>query len=62
MSKKELSYQAAADELSTIAKKLESDDVNIDDLEKIISRGRELIIFCNEKLRATQEKINDYSD
>ncbi|WP_109829940.1 exodeoxyribonuclease VII small subunit [Reichenbachiella versicolor] len=57
MSKKKLTYQSASEELNNIASQLEDDNVNIDDLEKLVKRGRELVLFCQEKLRSTQEQI-----
>ncbi len=57
MSKKELSYTQAHQELEEIAQKLESDNVAIDELEELVKRGKELVKFCQEKLRGIEEKL-----
>ena len=57
MSKQKLNYESASTELAAIAEQLESEEVSIDDLEKLVKRGRELITFCQQKLRSTQEEI-----
>lgn len=59
MTKKKLTYESAAKELTEITQQLESNEVSIDELEKLVKRGRELVIFCQEKLRTTQEMIDD---
>jgi len=52
------SYTAAINELRTIVDQLEEGLIEIDDLETQSARAAELIRFCREKLRTTEEKMN----
>ena len=62
MSKKELSYSKAQAELVEIAEKLESEEVDIDELESLVKRGKELIQICQEKLRTIEKNLNEEKD
>lgn len=60
MSKKkntELSYDNAMKELQMIVNNLQSDSVSIDELAQNVKRASELIQFCREKLRTTENEI-----
>ncbi|MEO1261982.1 MAG: exodeoxyribonuclease VII small subunit [Bacteroidota bacterium] len=56
--KKELDYEAALNELQTIVNELQEDMVSVDDLANKAKRAAELVKFCQEKLRNTEEEIN----
>lgn len=61
MSKKksaELSYDSAMKELQVIVNNLQSDSVSIDELAQNVKRASELIQFCREKLRTTENEID----
>ena len=62
MSKKELSYSKAQAELAEIADKLESEDIKIDELESLVKRGKELVIYCQEKLRKIEDSLASADD
>ena len=46
-------------ELQDIVAALQDKAVNIDDLSAKVARAAELIHFCKEKLRETEEQIGD---
>ena len=50
-------YAEGKKELETIRIKIESDDVDIDQLEDLIERGTYLIEYLTEKLRKIEEKV-----
>ena len=53
-----LTYEQALAELQTIVNALENGETGIDELAAKVERAAELIQFCQEKLRQTDEKIN----
>lgn len=55
--KKALSYQDAISELQHIVDAIESEEVQVDELAASIARANELIQLCKQKLRDTQEQI-----
>lgn len=55
----EFSYDAAMKELQEIAAQLQGDAISIDDLAEKVSRATELIRLCREKLRHTEEDIQE---
>jgi len=54
----DLTYEQALAELQTIVNVMENGETSIDDLSVKVERAAELIRFCQEKLRQTDEKIN----
>lgn len=56
-----LSYESASAELQQIVRDLQDEAVGIDELTAKIARAAELIRFCREKLRATEEEIGKLS-
>ncbi len=55
---KNLTYEKALAELQTIVNALENGETSIDELATKVERAAELIQFCQEKLRQTDEKIS----
>lgn len=53
-----LTYEAAYKELADIAREIESENVSIDVLAQKMKRASELILYCQTKLRATEEEVN----
>jgi exodeoxyribonuclease VII small subunit len=53
----ELSYESAQTELQQIVQDLQNEAVGIDELTVKIARASELIRFCRERLRLTEEEI-----
>ena len=53
----ETSYASALAELQQIVRDLQDEAVGIDELTVKIGRAAELIRFCREKLRITEEEM-----
>lgn len=60
--KKALTYESAMRELQTIVDALQQNTVGIDELSEQLRRASELIRFCREKLRTTDEEIEGLFD
>lgn len=58
MTKEKLTYEKALAELQSIVNDLEEDAIGIDQLSEKINRAAELIGFCREKLRSTEEEVD----
>ena len=54
---KELKYEAALAELQTIVRKMENDELDIDQMSDQLKRAQELIKLCKDKLTKTDEEI-----
>lgn len=54
---KEIKYEAAFAELQTIVRKMENDELDIDQMSDQLKRAQELIKLCKDKLTKTDEKI-----
>jgi len=57
MSKKELTYSQALEELRGIVEKIESNDPDVDEMNTMIKRATELILFCKQKLTSTEVEL-----
>jgi exodeoxyribonuclease VII small subunit len=57
--KSKLTYQKAFAELQDIVNAIENNEVVLDELSAQIEKANELILFCKEKLRATEAQVND---
>ena len=55
--KQEQKYEAAFAELQTIVRKMENDELDIDEMSEQLKRAQELIKFCKDKLTKTDEEI-----
>ena len=53
-----LTYEAAYNELSQIAKEIENETVSVDVLAEKVKRASFLIDLCQAKLRATETEVN----
>ena len=54
---KEIKYEAALAELQTIVRKMENDELDIDQMSDQLKRAQELIKLCKDKLTKTDEEI-----
>ncbi len=52
-----LTYSDALAELQQLAADLENDDISIDELSDKIKRASQLLEFCQDKLRSTEEDV-----
>jgi exodeoxyribonuclease VII small subunit len=53
----ELKYEAAFAELQAIVRRMENDELDIDQISEQLKRAQELIKFCKNKLSQTEEDI-----
>jgi len=58
MTKEKLTYEKAMAELQSIVNDLQEDAIGIDKLSDKMNRAAELIRFCREKLRSTEEEVD----
>ncbi len=56
---KNLTYEAAYNELAKIAKEIESESVSVDVLAQRVKRASELITYCQTKLKSTEAEVNN---
>ena len=52
-----MTYEEAKKELEEILSNMQQDLISLDDLSKNVTRAAELIAFCKEKLRNTEEEM-----
>ena len=55
--KQELKYEAAFAELQAIVRKMENDELDIDQMAEQLKRAQELIKLCKDKLTKTDAEI-----
>jgi len=55
--KQEQKYEAAFAELQGIVRKMENDELDIDQMSEQLKRAQELIRLCKDKLTKTDEEI-----
>ena len=54
-----MTYESAYNELRKIASEIESESVSVDVLAEKVKRAAELITFCQNKLRNTEDEVNN---
>ena len=59
---KHLTYTTAMHRLQEITAELDSGAIQIDDLDAILLESRDLIRFCEEKLRSIDHTIENLDD
>ena len=52
-----MKYEAAFAQLQDIVRKMENDELDIDQMSDQLKRAQELIKFCKDKLTKTDEEI-----
>lgn len=52
-----MKYEEAIKQLETIAQKMENDEYDIDQLAEQLTKARELIKMCKDKLTKSDEEI-----
>ena len=57
MATKKMNYEEAYAELQKILEKIESGELNVDELAKEVKNASGLIKFCKSKLYETEEEI-----
>ena len=59
MSKEELSYDKAFEELQQIVRDMEEGEIGVDELSIKVKRASELIKVCKTKLSSTEEDVSE---
>ena len=57
-----MTYRQATDELETILRALETDQIDVDDLTTRVERSAELIRLCRHKLRHAEASLDKVFD
>ena len=57
-----MTYRQATDELETILRALETDQIDVDDLTARVERSAELIKLCRHKLRHAEASLDKVFD
>lgn len=52
-----MTYESAYKELTAIANEIETESISVDILAEKVKRASDLILFCQEKLRSTEEEV-----
>lgn len=52
-----LTYESAYKELAEIAHEIETESISVDVLAEKVKRASDLISFCQNKLRTTEEEV-----
>jgi len=55
--KQEIKYEAAFTELQSIVRRMENDELDIDQMSEQLRRAQQLIKLCKDKLTKTDEEI-----
>lgn len=58
MANKKETYQQSIEELRQIIEDIESEEISVDELDKKVKRGAKLIQQCKEKLKSTENSVN----
>ena len=58
MTNEKISYDKAVQEIESILEKIESGDLGVDELAEKVKRVSALLKICREKLRKTEEEID----
>ncbi len=59
MSKQQQTYTEALEELRNIVEKIESAEVDVDEITKMVQRATDLILYCKEKLTHTEAQLTE---
>ena len=54
-----MNYEEAITELEQIVNEIEEGDISVDDLSEKIKRSSVLIKFCKQKLKSTEEDVEE---
>lgn len=57
-----MTYKEAFQELQTINHQLESEELDLDQLEALLEKSMQLAAICRESLRRVADKLNDFQE
>lgn len=58
MSTENITYKEALAQLEQIVHKIENEEPDVDELSMLVKKASELMTFCKERLKFTEEEIN----
>lgn len=59
MATKKFSYKDALEEIESIVQKIETEDIEVDELSQLVKKAANLIKQCKTKLRDTSNELED---
>ncbi len=59
MASKKFNYKNALEEIEQIVQKIETEEVDVDELTDLVKKAAELIKLCKTKLRNTGSELED---
>ncbi len=59
MNAKKFNYKIALEEIEQIVRKIESEEVDVDELSALVKKAAELITQCKSKLRDTGSELEE---
>ena len=59
MAKQKLKYSEAYEELEKILQRIQSEEIQLDEILISINRAKELLLYCQETLRKISEEIDN---
>ena len=66
MAKKNITYSEAVNQIEEILHKMENDELDVDELTKLVGNASDLIKYCKSRLFETEQEIekilNDIKD
>lgn len=57
-----MNYKEALEELKETARKIENDELGLDEIEVLLNRAKELAEICRASLRRVHEKLEDFQE
>ena len=57
--KTDMTYSKAVSKLQKIVEQMESDEIQVDELAEKVRLAKELITFCEQKLRLVEAEVKD---
>lgn len=57
--KTDMTYNKAVSKLQKIVEQMESDEIQVDELAEKVRLAKELITFCEQKLRLVEAEVKD---
>lgn len=57
-----MTYKEAMDELKDLSLKLESEELELDELELLLKRAEELNAICRQALRNVSNRLDDFQN
>lgn len=57
MTEKKLTYNQAVSEIEDILQRMENEELDVDELSAKVKRVSELVRFCRDKLKSTEDEV-----